>query len=321
MAAKSKSNEISITRIYDAPVQLVWDAWTDPKKVAKWWGPRGFTLTTHSKDLRVGGHWSYTMHGPDGMDYVNKTKYLEVEECARLVYDHGGNEDLDREPLFRVTATFKELEGGKTELKMTMAFPTPEIAKNMKGFIKKAGGEGTWDRLGEFLEERQTGKDIFIINRSFEAPIDVVFDMWTNPKHTVNWFGPAGAKMEYIRVDIREGGNAFYKMSTPDVRVMYGSAKYLEIVKPTRLVYTQDFRDANEKISRHPLAPIWPETMLTTVTFSEEESGRTRVTVAWEVYGNATDLERETFKKAKAGMTGGWTGSFDTLEEYLEKQK
>ncbi len=77
MATKTKSNEIRITRIYNAPVQAVWDAWTDPKQVAEWWGPRGFTITTHSKDLRPGGSWKYTMHGPDGVDYPNNTKYLK----------------------------------------------------------------------------------------------------------------------------------------------------------------------------------------------------------------------------------------------------
>lgn len=108
MVAKNKSNEIRIIRIYDAPVEAVWDAWTDPEQVAKWWGPRGFTLTTHSKDLRVGGHWHYTMHGPDGTDYVNTTKYFEVEPQKKLVYDHGGHED--RPPLFRVTALFSEVK-------------------------------------------------------------------------------------------------------------------------------------------------------------------------------------------------------------------
>jgi len=53
-------------------------------------GPRGFSITTHSKDLRTGGHWNYTMHGPDGTNYPNKTQYLEVKEYAKLVYDHGG---------------------------------------------------------------------------------------------------------------------------------------------------------------------------------------------------------------------------------------
>ena len=113
MSAKNKPNELYITRIYDAPVKLVWDAWTDPAKTAKWWGPRGFTITTHSKDLKVGGHWHYTMHGPDGVDYPNRTVYHEVVKYSRLVYDHGGYED--RPPLFRVTVDFIDLDG-KTKM-------------------------------------------------------------------------------------------------------------------------------------------------------------------------------------------------------------
>ena len=69
MASRIKDNVISLSRLYDAPLQAVWDAWTQPDEVAQWWGPRGFTITTHSKDLRPGGHWDYTMHGPDGTDW------------------------------------------------------------------------------------------------------------------------------------------------------------------------------------------------------------------------------------------------------------
>ena len=92
MAAKSNSNEIKIVRLYAAPLEAVWDAWTDPQQAAQWWGPRGFTLTTHSKELRPGGSWIYTMHGPDGVDYPNKATYLEVETHRKLVYDHGAND-------------------------------------------------------------------------------------------------------------------------------------------------------------------------------------------------------------------------------------
>ncbi len=144
MTGKSKPNEIKITRVYDAPVEAVWDAWTDPVQTAKWWGPRGFTLTTHSKDLRVGGHWHYTMHGPDGTDYPNRTVYYEVELYKRLVYDHGATDKTP--PLFRVTVTFKEI-GEQTEMEMIMALPTPEAAAQTKKFVKDAGGNGTWDRL------------------------------------------------------------------------------------------------------------------------------------------------------------------------------
>ena len=105
---KSKTNELQITRIFNAPIEAVWDAWTDPEQVAKWWGPRGFTITTHSKELRAGGSWKYTMHGPDGADYLNISNYLEVDTHKKLVYDHGGGDE--QKPLFRVTGSFDKLE-------------------------------------------------------------------------------------------------------------------------------------------------------------------------------------------------------------------
>jgi uncharacterized protein YndB with AHSA1/START domain len=309
----AKSDEIRITRTYDAPVEAVWDAWTDPAQTAQWWGPRGFTLTTHGKDQRPGGSWSYTMHGPDGVDYPNKTHYLEVEHHARLVYDHGGNDD--RPPMFRVTVLFSGIDG-KTTMDMTMGLPTPEAAEQTRKFIKEAGGDATWDRLAEYLAKELAGKDAFVINRSFDAPIESMFAMWTNPEHFSQWLAPTGFQMQFIKPDIKPGASTLYFMSNGDVK-FYGRAEYLEIEQPGRIVYTQQFCDENGKVSRHPLAPTWPETMLTTVTLSEEGAGRTRVTVTWEPHGVATLDEIDVFSKSKAGMTQGWTGSFDKLEAYL----
>ncbi len=318
MTAKNKSNEIKIIRTYDAPVKAVWDAWTDPKQTAQWWGPRGFTLTNHSKDLRVGGHWKYTMHGPDGTDYENTTLYHEVEKHSKLVYDHGGSDD--RPPLFRVTALFSETKG-KTKLEMNMAFATPEVAEETRKFIKKAGGDSTWDRLAEYLSKQLHGKEQFVINRSFDVSINKMFDVWTNPKHLSKWLPPTEFTMEFIRADIKSGGSNFYVMTNGKDIKMYGRANYQEITSPNRLVYTQQFCDEKENISRHPLAPTWPETMHTTVMFTEEDSNRTRVTITWEVYGKATQQELETFINGRPGMTMGWTGSFDKLEEYLQGLK
>lgn len=316
MASKNKSNEIKLIRIYDAPVKLVWEAWTDPKQVAQWWGPRGFTHTTHSKDFKVGGHWKYTMHGPDGTDWENKTIYHEIEKYSRLVYDHGGSETSP--PLFRMTVIFTDLKG-KTKLDMTMSFPSPEIAEELGKFIKKAGGNGTWDRLAEHLEKQSSGKEKFFINRSFNAPIEKVFEMWTNPKHFSQWLAPTGFKMEFLKADIKEKGQTLYFMSNGAGVDMYGRAEYIEINKPHRIVYTQQFCEKDGKVSRHPHAPTWPETMLTTVTLTEEGPEQTRVTVCWEVFGNATAEEVATFVKERGGMTQGWTGSFDKLEDYLDK--
>ena len=315
MSAKNKPNELYITRIYDAPVKMVWEAWVDPKQVGKWWGPRGFTLTSKSKDVKTGGTWVYTMHGPEGVDYPNITKFLEVEKYSRLVYDHGANEN--QPAMFRVTVNFSE-KNGKTKMEMTMALPTAEAAAETKKFIKKAGGDSTWDRLAEFLEKESSNKEKFVINRSFDAPIDLMFKVWTDPKHFAKWLPPTGAEMKFIRADMRPGGSSFYCM-TGAYGTMYGRAQYLEIKSPEKIVYTQQFCDENENVSRHPMSPTWPETMLTTVTLSEEGPNKTRVTIEWEPSGTVTQAEMDTFIKGKAGMTQGWTGSFDKLEDYLHK--
>lgn len=315
MAAKNKPNELYITRIYDAPVKMVWDAWVDPKQVAQWWGPRGFTLTNKSKDVKPGGKWIYTMHGPDGKDWPNVTLFHEVEKYSRLVYDHGGTEDTP--PLFRVTVDFTEIKG-KTKMEMTMALATAEAATETKKFIKSARGDSTWDRLAEYLAQESEKKDIFVTHRSFEAPLNTVWEAWTDPKHVAQWLAPTGSTMEYIKADIKPGGTSFYMMSNNDYK-MYGKIHYKEITKPSKLVYTQVFCDEKENITRHPMAPTWPETMLTTILFDAEDDNRTRVSIRWEVDGNATAVERETFSKAKTGMTDGWSGSFDKLEDYLKK--
>jgi uncharacterized protein YndB with AHSA1/START domain len=281
--------------------------------VKQWWGPRGFTLTTHSKDLRPGGHWTYTMHGPDGTDWPNTTKYFEVEKYSKLVYDHGGSDD--RPPLFRVTVLFSE-EGGKTKMDMTMTLPTPEAADETRAFIKKAGGNATWDRLAEHLAKGE-GKERFVINRTFDAPLEMMFEMWTDPKHFSRWLPPTGFTMEFIRCDIRPGGSGFYVMTGGNGMKMYGRVEYQQIERPDRIVYTQQFCDEKENLSRHPMAPTWPATMLTVVKLTAEGPDQTRVTVTWEPYGEATREEVETFVKARAGMTQGWTGSFDKLEALL----
>lgn len=171
------------------------------------------------------------------------------------------------------------------------------------------------------METKNKPSDKFVINRTFEAPRDLVFQMWTDPKHFSQWLAPTGFTMTFLNDEIKAGSTTFYSMSGGGGMKMYGKATYREIVKPQRLVYTQIFCDEHGNIARHPMSPTWPQTMLTTVLLEEEGSDKTRVTVIWEVFGEATAVEHDTFHKAKAGMTQGWNGSFDKLEAYLLERK
>lgn len=313
MATRNSSNELRLTRVYDAPVQAVWDAWTVPAQVEKWWEPCGFTLTTHRKELRPEGQWRYTMHGPDGVDYPNLTTYHVVEPLRKLVYDHGATDETP--PLFRVTVTFAE-SNGQTTMELVMTLPTPEAAAETARFIKRAGGEATWDRLAEHLREATSGEASFVLNRAFDAPIARVFEMWTKPEHLARWLPPVGTTMRFLRSDIAPGKSTHFVIAGAH-GAMYVRAEYLAIEAPRRIVYLQQFVDEHERLAPAPGAETWPPTLRMTVRFAEEAADRTRVTVTCEPHGEAAAAEIAAFVQERAGMTLGWTGSLDVLEELL----
>ena len=307
-------NEIYIERIYDARVAAVWDAWTDLNKVQQWWGPRGFTLTMHSKDLKPGGHWHYTMHGPDGTDYPNKTIYHEVVDGQKLIYDHGANDD--QPALFRVTALFSAFEA-KTKLQMTMALASAEAAQTIRGFIKAAGGNATWDRLAEFLNETERGQSSFVINRSFSGSAENLYEAWTNPELLCRWLPPNGFKMEILRGEISAGGGFLCRMEKEDGVSFCVEFNYLEC-SPAQLRFTQRFCDASGKSAPLPGLPVFPEIRLNEVVFAGEEDGMTRVTLTTIPEGIPSAAEVKAFLDLRSSMTVGWSNSFDTLESLVE---
>ena len=142
--------ELVFTRVFDAPRELVFDAWTNPKHLPHWWGPNGFTTTIHEMDVRPGGVWRLVMHGPDGVDYKNKIVFLEIVKPERLVYKH--EPEKGTEPVsFETTVTFVA-QGGKTEVTMRMLFPsaaTRDLVVNTYGAVE--GANQTLDRLAEQL--------------------------------------------------------------------------------------------------------------------------------------------------------------------------
>src|SRR5438128_10473572 len=91
-ATATADREIVVTRVFDAPRELVFEAWTDPTRVVQWWGPHGFTTTIHEMDVRPGGVWRFVMHGPDGTDYPNKVGFAEAAEPDPWrTHDAGGH--------------------------------------------------------------------------------------------------------------------------------------------------------------------------------------------------------------------------------------
>lgn len=145
--------EIVLTRTFNFPREIVFEAMTDPKQVVQWWGPNGFTTTVHEMDVRPGGTWKHTMHGPDGTDYPNKSIFLEVVKPERIVYKNSGGAKDRGGACFMGTWTFEDL-GGKTKLTMRLTFPSSgERDRTEQEYGAIEGGKQTLARLETFLSK------------------------------------------------------------------------------------------------------------------------------------------------------------------------
>jgi uncharacterized protein YndB with AHSA1/START domain len=131
---------------------LVWEVWTTPEHLARWWGPNGFTNTIDLLELRPGGEWYLVMHGPDGTDYVNRSVFREVVPFKRIVYEHVSG------PKFTATIDF-EARGSKTLINWHMLFETAEqFIQVVKTFKADEGLKQNIEKLSRYLSDRVVRK-------------------------------------------------------------------------------------------------------------------------------------------------------------------
>lgn len=310
----TSDREIVLSRIVNAPRELVWQAWTDPQHVVKWWGPRGFSDTTKKMDFRVGGVWEHTMHGPDGTNYPNKSTFKEIVPRERIVYSHGGGREQGPGATFVATWTFETVEGNKTKLTGRMVFPTADMRELVvREFGAIEGGRQTLERLSEHLPSMQMKE--FVLHREFDAPRQLVWDAWTKAEHLGLWFGPMGCKLRVGAFELKPGGIFHYGIKMPDGLELWGKWIFREIVAPEKLVVIASFSDAQQGLTRHPLSAGWPLETLSTTTLTEQ-NGRTQLELRWIPY-EATAEERQAFDSARPSMTQGWGGTMEQLTAYL----
>ncbi|HET9637332.1 MAG TPA: SRPBCC domain-containing protein [Gemmatimonadaceae bacterium] len=144
------ADKLVIKRSYNAPIDVAWDAWADPSKAKAWWGPRGFTAPVVELDERPGGKWRAKMVGPDGAELWQHGVYREIVPKKRIVYTFIWDQEPDHEML--VTVDFVG-SGNKTDITFQQT--------GFKSDGEREGHKGGWgesfDRLGEFLEQRSGG--------------------------------------------------------------------------------------------------------------------------------------------------------------------
>lgn len=149
--------EIAVSRIIEGPPSLVFMAFTEASHLARWWGPDGFSITTASFEFMVGGEWEFTMHGPDGTDYPNWVRFMEISPPERMVVHHGAVRD-DPEA-FTSVFTFVEVPRG-TEVTLRNVFPTKELRdRAVEEYHAIEGAEQTLGALAAYTTRSSDERD------------------------------------------------------------------------------------------------------------------------------------------------------------------
>lgn len=148
-------HELIFSRTFAAPVDVVYRAWTDIDQLVNWWGPKGFSLTIRTMQLKVGGVWEYVLHGPDGMDYPNRAVFEEIDPPKRLVFFNTGGHVSDRHLTCRMIVTFDERDA-QTLVTLRMQFATPTSLDRAKTRGAEQGGLESFARLAEWLKLKNT---------------------------------------------------------------------------------------------------------------------------------------------------------------------
>jgi len=147
MAKKTADREIVVTRVIDAPREIVFAAFTEREHIEQWWAPRG--ATTHEMDVKPGGTWRYSQPARDGSLNPFKIKFIELDKPARLVYDYGTDAEDAPDPV-RTTVTFEE-QDGKTEVTLQLLFVTAAERKQAVKYGGIVGAMQALENLADYL--------------------------------------------------------------------------------------------------------------------------------------------------------------------------
>ena len=297
---KTDDREIVITRIINTPRERAFEAMTDPKQVVNWWGPNGFTTTIHEMDVKPGGVWRHTMHGPDGTDYPNKSIFIEIAKPERVVYTNAGGKKDGPGVTFTATWTF-EAVGDRTKLTMQLVFPSTEMCENTaKKYGAVEGGQQTLQRLAEHLAKKPAFE--LVIEKMIDAPRARVFEAWSKPEQLKRWFAPKPYTLIIEKMDFRPGGSFSMAMRSPDGVEHSFAGIYREVVPPARIIWTAEFL-------KGPVDQISTE-----VTFEEHEK-KTTITVRQTFAVLTPETEPHT-----RGAKQGWTATLNQLAGHVTNQ-
>ena len=141
-----QTQELKTIKTINAPIEKMWEVWTNPDHLVKWWGPNGFTNTIHQMDLEKGGEWKMTMHGPDGTNFPNRSIFLEIIPNEKIVFEHFN-------PHFITTVSFESVDSG-TKIEWSMLFDSPEMYEIVvKAHKADEGQKQNLEKLEKYISD------------------------------------------------------------------------------------------------------------------------------------------------------------------------
>ncbi len=267
-------HEVTIVRTFQAPPELLFDCFTDPERLAKWWGPLGCANEIYTLDVRPGGEISLRMAGP-GFDHVMGGEFVEIERPRRLVFlskafqaPDGGWGIVNRN-----TLTF-EAVGSATRLTLHARVERAQgelVLGALAGM--KAGWGQSLERLGDLVGgggklDIEVGEKTIVLRRAFNAAPELVWRALTDPEAFQRWW--AGGTCTVEEMDARPGGKWSLIQAAPDGSKHRFWGEYLTLEPPVRLTMTQGFDDYPAIEVVHELGVEWGRTVLTrTMTFPD----------------------------------------------------
>jgi uncharacterized protein YndB with AHSA1/START domain len=242
------------TRIYDAPRGLVYRAWTDPKQLAKWFPPEGFSSPRCEVDPRPGGVIRVDMKAPDGPPFDGKVfpgpgVFQEVVPNERLVFTMTPEIEPGRSmPMVLMSVRFEDHAGNKTKLTIEQTLPTVADYEAMVKTGMEQGINESLDKLAGVLSGNSTDRGVAVsgriltLVRVFEAPRELVWTAYTDPKHITKWMFANDWETPSAENDLRAGGRFTVGMRPADhsQEGFVFSGTYREVVKPERIVLAID---------------------------------------------------------------------------------
>jgi uncharacterized protein YndB with AHSA1/START domain len=223
---------LRLERIFNATPERLWSYWTDPKKYAKWFNPAPIDLVVHEFDVREGGRIRFDMPQPDGSPNPQEGVFHRLDPYNEIV---SGAPDRS----FLMTVTFQELSAKMTRMAVTVVGVPPEYHA-----MATQGWNAGFDKLerelgtGSALPKVSGRNEGFTIERTFRAPPEKVWRMWTTKEGIESWWGPAAKDMGYdlrvLKLDVRAGGE--YAIEMKDAKVALVNHGHYKRVVPNRRI-------------------------------------------------------------------------------------